>query len=681
MMVWMKPAPTQKDPLTRWLLPAAWIAVILLAYGRLLVHPDLHIACPENDTWNLPIRWSVLSSLRQGILPLWNPLSAFGIPWLATWQTETFYPGTLCFKIFGLNFWNYSGILHLLILSLGLYRLLRNAGVETFWSFFCSAIALLNGCAYNHLGSNSSMDTMAWAPWLLVAVQNMARQKKAGSFQFAAFLALQIFAGYPQIIFYSIVAAAAYGVFLSGWKFPLQFFFPLLSGLILSACQWLPSVEYFFLNSVRFPAVQNNPGFFLPLENLKTFLHFNVLWQNNIPDYVASPTFFYFNFYSGFIPLMVLILGMARWNKLKTETRFFLAGFLLFLIWALGWPAMLGNALHLPLPAFLEPAKCWVLLNVLELAALGLIGKDLFPKPGAWKWAVLMIALADLLYAVWTRPLERNFFPPHPLLAQESAKIKDNLEQGRVLILPDAQRHQEVYTPLPSHDGKPLFKHFVPNSNLFVSLPVANFYGSTWPSWGSLDAQFYFFRGFPYLRGTLMDFLGVDLLLLTGGNLAPPYEKIFQDPPWTLWKNPRSLGSHFFFFGNPQEGSRKEAFQAFADGANPLQTLYLDASFVSEPSLHQPSLLDPSKILFNLPRDRKGFLVMAQNAMPGWRAWIDGKETEIRQADGIFQCVSFPEGSRTAHLQYEPASFRLGLFLSLASWMMLLSFGGIKKES
>ena len=146
------------------------------------------------------------------------------------------------------------------------------------------------------------MDTMAWVPWLLVAVQNMVRQKKVAGFQFAAFLALQIFAGYPQIIFYTLMAALAYGVFLAGWKFPLRLAAPLFMGLMVSACQWMPSFEYFFLNSARLSAVQNNPDFFLPLENLKTFLNFTALWQKNVPDYVVSPTFFISTFIPDWFP-------------------------------------------------------------------------------------------------------------------------------------------------------------------------------------------------------------------------------------------------------------------------------------------------------------------------------------------------------------------------------------------
>jgi hypothetical protein len=678
----MKKTPSLLSFLSRpWVFLVFGFTVILLAaYGRLLFDPSLHTACPENDTWNLPVRWSVLSSLREGLLPLWNPLSAFGIPWLATWQTETFYPGTLLFSVFGLNFWNYSGVLHLIILACGIYRLLRNAGTDSFWAFLAAAVSLLNGCAYNHLGSNSSMDTMAWAPWLLVAVQNISQQKKSGFLQFSLFLALQVFAGYPQIIYYSLGATAAYGVFLAGWNFPFRLALPLLAGLLVSACQWLPSLEYFFLNAARLPAVPDNPGFFLPPENLKTFFSFNALWRENIPDFVVSPTFFYFNLYSGLVPLAGLGLGLVRWSKLKPVSRFFLAGFFFFIVWMLGWPLMLLGRLHLPAPAFLEPAKSWVLFNLFELTALGLIGKDLFPRPDRWKWAVLIVAVTDLLIGVWAHPLEKNLAPSDPILQQESQKIETNLGQGRVLILPNSQEHSSFYTPIPSADRKPLFKYFVPNSNLFVSLPLANFYGSTWPTWGSLAAQFYFKNAFPYDQGRLMDLLGVDLLLLTENAMPSSFEKIHQEGVWTLWRNPGSLGSRFFFFGKPQELSLREIFQAFADGrSDPLHSLYLDAKPLGTAArrlLSEQEMNAPDSI--GLPEGKAGYLVVTQNAMPDWRAWVDGKPADLFRADGIFQCVAFSTGSKRVVFRYEPASFRLGLFLSLLSLAGIIFWAGKK---
>jgi hypothetical protein len=650
-----------------------WIAITLIAYGRLLLNPDLHTACPENDTWNLPIRWSVLSTLRDGQIPLWNSLSAFGIPWLATWQTETFYPGTLLFKWFGLSFWNYSGVLHLLIFSLGLYRFLRNLKVEPFWAFFAAAISLLNGCAYNHLGSNSSMDTMAWMPWLFVATQGILERKRFSGILFSLFLALQILAGYPQIIFYTLVGCLAYVVFQKDWKASHLFLLPVAGALLLSATQWIPSVEYFFLHCVRLPAVRDNPHFLLPLENLWTFLDFNALWKGSIPDYVVSPTFFYFNFYSGLIPLGLLAWGLFRWKKLQGATRFFLAGFFFLMLWAWGLFAKGADLAHLPFPGFLEPAKCWVLISLFELTAVGLLLADLFPKPGKWKWGLLGLAILNLLVPIWNHPLEKNLIPPNAQLETEAQKLKANLGGGRILILPDEKERAGLYTPLPDPDLKPGFKRFVPNSNLFAGLPLASFYGSTWPTLGAMNAVRYFQSGFPYQEGDLMDLLGVDLLYLPDGPTAPPFEKIQSDGAWTLWKNRGSSGSHFTVMTEPRMGTSKEIFEAFASGkAHHLKDLYMEPSHSSPPRRSIPFTSKPPGTI-DLALEKYGFLVVTQNAMPGWRAWMDGIPSAVFRADGLFQCVPVPQGIHWVKLRYEPASFRFGLFLSL----LALGFGGV----
>ncbi len=664
-----------------WLIPLAWSAVFLTAYGFLLFHPDLHPACPENDTWNLPIRWSVLSSLRAGRLPLWNPLSAFGIPWLATWQTETFYPGTLLFTGFGLSAWNFSGVLHLMILSLGAYFFLRAEKLGPLASFFSASIALMNGCAYNHLGSNSSMDTMAWIPWIFLAALHCLEEKQWGKIQLAIFFALQVLAGYPQIIFYTLVGLAAYAAFRKNWKDPVKLLLPLAGGLLLSAAQWIPSVEYFFINSVRLPAVHNNPHFFLPVENLETFLNPTALSRNGLPDYVVNPTFFYFNFYSGIPPLLLLVLGMVRWRALRPISQFFLFGFLALLVWALGCPLRAFEFLRIPFPAFLEPAKCWVLADVFELIALGFILEDLFPKPAKAQWALTALSIANLLWFVGAHLLERNLTPPSPLLDAQAQNLKNHLGTGRILVLPDPREHQRLYTPLPDPAREPLFKRFIPNSNYYEFLPAATFYGSTQPSWGALDAGFYFQYVFPHDNGALMDLLGVDLLYLPEDHLPPHYQKVQTNGNWVLWKNPSSLGGRFFFYGLPQTGDRKKIFSAFADGtAKPLQNLFLDPSSpASLAPLAQGPPLDAEEVA--LPGGaRNGILVVTQNALPGWRAWVDGRPAGLYLADGLFQAVFFAASDKKVRLAYEPASFRLGLFLSLLALGGFLAWAGNKKS-
>lgn len=652
--------------------------LVLLAYAPLLIHPGLHTACPENDTWNFPVRWSVLSALREGRIPLWNSLSAFGIPWLATWQTESFYPGTLLFTWLGLSAWNLSGILHLSLFALGVYCFLKRAGVQPLWAFFSAAVALLNACAYNHLGSNSSMDTMAWMPWTFLAVRDRIEGRPFSRRGLALLLSLQVFAGYPQIILYTLLGGAFYAFSLQGWRSISKLLPAWAAGLLLSSAQWIPSVEYFFLNAVRLPAVRDNPHFFLPLDNLWTFLDFNALSKGGVPDYVASPTFFYFNFYSGWIPLALLAIGLARYRRLGKEGRFFLAGFFFLVLWSLGLFLQPLARFSIPFPAFLEPAKCWVLIDVFWLLAMGLLLEDLFPRPGAWKWAVVGAGLLNLLYPVWTHPLETNFTPPHPRLESEAGAIRSALGSGRILVLPGAEEHQALYTPLPDPDRRPLFKHFVPNSNLDVFLPLANFYGSTWPTWGSMDANLYFQYAFPYAHGRLMDLLGVDLLLMPVARMPGPFRKVWSRDSWTLWRNPSSLGHCFYFKGVPRTLDRKAVFTAFARGdARPRRDLFLE-----EPPVSQAPLSPHPPLSRETLAAKADYLIVTQNAMPGWRAWVDGRPQALYLADGIFQAVPLSKGARTVDLAYEPASFRLGLFLSLLAWGMgtaLLGFGRNRK--
>jgi hypothetical protein len=268
--------------------------------------------------------------------------------------------------------------------------------------------------------------------------------------------------------------------------------------------------------------------------------------------------------------------------------------------------------------------------------------------------------------------MEKNFTPPNAQLDAEAGKITEHLGTGRVLILPNGEEHQDLYTPMPDPKQKPLFKHFIPDSNLFAFLPLANFYGSTWPTWGALDANNYFRFAFPYGDGSLMNLLGVDLLLLPEEHMPPNFKKLWSEESWILWKNPASLGGSFAFKGVPQVADRKTIFTQFASGeAEPLRNLFLDPSPVSlAPKGSRPPL---SAQAFQGGGD---YRVITQNAMPGWRAWVDGRPQALFLADGIFLGVPLPKGASRVEISYEPASFRLGLFLSLFGLMGFLGMIG-----
>jgi hypothetical protein len=62
---------------------------------------------------------------------------------------------------------------------------------------------------------------------------------------------------------------------------------------------------------------------------------------------------------------------------------------------------------------------------------------------------------------------------------------------------------------------------------------------------------------------------------------------------------------------------------------------------------------------------RAGWLVVRDLYWPGWRAAVDGKAVPIRPADGLFRAVAVPAGDHEVRFWYRPASFLLGVLVSL----------------
>jgi len=73
---------------------------------------------------------------------------------------------------------------------------------------------------------------------------------------------------------------------------------------------------------------------------------------------------------------------------------------------------------------------------------------------------------------------------------------------------------------------------------------------------------------------------------------------------------------------------------------------------------------------FNLTNS--GFLVLSEINYPGWKAYDNGKKTEIFKANYILRALYLNEGQHRIALIYEPNSYKIGLIISLTT--LLFSF-------
>lgn len=679
-MVPMKRIPRETKNPWGWT-AALWLAVLVVVYGRLLANPSLRPVFPENDLWNHPIRWSVAESLRQGTLPLWNPLTAFGMPWLAQFQTEVLYPLTPLFALFGLEAWNAYSLLHLLIYAAGLHAFLVESGTSRFWAGGISTLSLVTLCAFHHLGSNAPADTMAWIPWVFWGLRRLHDRAPGAAIGLGLVTALQILAGYPQIVLLTWLFALPYALFVGGSALLRRGLAPGVAALLATCAQWLPGVEYFALHAVRRPAMPANPHHVLPLENLKTLLDPGALATGGLPDFLASPTFFYHNLYVGILPLIAFGAGLVAFRRLHREGRFHLVAALAALALSFGGLVALFGWIHIPYPGVLEASKAWVMTVFFLLAAAARAADSLWPRPGRWVWALLALAVLDPARVALGHPLERTLAPRDPAYREEVAAIRRELNGGRLLSLADPGEYRRLALAGEWHSDRPVFKHLIPNTNLLEGVPVANGNGSTWPTAGTMNALLYFQNAHPYDEGTLLDLLGVDVLHLPETEMPGRFPKRGAVGKWGIFANPESVGDRFFFTGQPRRAARREVFEAFARGeARPRRDLFLESQAVSPPPRRREA---PRRTVaaYRVPEpDREGWLVRTQNAMPGWRAWVDDQPAPVFLANGIFQAIPYPKGADQIALTYEPVSFRFGLFVSLLTLAVLAGFF-LRRES
>lgn len=66
-------------------------------------------------------------------------------------------------------------------------------------------------------------------------------------------------------------------------------------------------------------------------------------------------------------------------------------------------------------------------------------------------------------------------------------------------------------------------------------------------------------------------------------------------------------------------------------------------------------------------------LILTDVYYPGWKAFVDGKETSIYRADGLVRSVFVPSGVHTIEFSYVPESFIMGVEISLITASIMIS--------
>jgi hypothetical protein len=76
---------------------------------------------------------------------------------------------------------------------------------------------------------------------------------------------------------------------------------------------------------------------------------------------------------------------------------------------------------------------------------------------------------------------------------------------------------------------------------------------------------------------------------------------------------------------------------------------------------------EPERVEIEVEPERAAWLVLTDTFYPGWRAEVDGVSVPVLRANGLYRAVRLEPGARRVVLTYRPASWRIGVGVSLAS--------------
>ncbi len=181
----------------------------------------------------------------------------------------------------------------------------------------------------------------------------------------------------------------------------------------------------------------------------------------------------------------------------------------------------------------------------------------------------------------------------------------------------------------------------------------------------------------------VLEFMGITHVLVSRGRTPPleGFELAFEGEAADLYKD--SSPAPFAFTVHDWKTIRDsgEAARELASGRiDTLRTVILDspapAGFLPRPDLAgrkaQVRNFSPGHIVVDAELEANGFLVVREAMYPGWnaRSWSEAagwSRPEILFAGTLFKAVPLPAGAHRVELAYQPASFRAGGWISLAS--------------
>jgi hypothetical protein len=615
-------------------------------------------------------------SLRE---PLWNPFVMGGLPFLANPQSAVYYPFSYIFVIlpfaeaFSLNV-----LLHTFLAGIFMYALARNMGIGKTGSFGAAVIYMFNGYFVFHFEFLSNTSSYIWAPLVMLFFRR-ALDGETGVNSAAAgfFLAIQLFAGHPQFVYYTAGLLLVYAAAFSPLKGARSLTIACLVFIGLAAAQIIPALELLPFTA-RVKGIDYAASVIYsvrPIDMLR-FL-FVPFWDILNRVYVGDPHII--AFYSGIAPLLIVILSFVR-RPAKLQI-FFACVFGCSLLLALGKYFPLYSIFMSIVPGwkfFKFPGQV-LFLSVFSFSllfgfALNRIGNNTV------KIILVLICFTELfIFGQNANTLiDRSFYnTPTPRIEF----LKKDPGLFRFSMAPQVRDME----PEKSRSARTEFQYWLnykdmllPNSGGAYGLFCADGRETL-----KLSRYTDLLDKIDSAHSPILNLLNVKYMLLPW-ELKTGNSRLVKKGYINIYLNTDCM-PRFSMVDGVKPMKDNEILGYMAKGFDPRQAVIIDEragkykyygkeSGVSGPDLVTVNNYSANIIDLTVNTSRPRWLLASESYFPGWKAEIDGEKADIIRADYALRALPVNKGSHKVVMFYDPWTVKAGRAVSLLTLAGLLTW-------
>jgi uncharacterized membrane protein YfhO len=606
--------------------------------------------------------------------PLWNPYILGGVPLLANFQSAAFNPlNGLFFLLDPLDAWSLQVIMQHVFCAFFTYLLLQYWKLSKYASLLGGIIFAFSG--FNLIWSqwNGHALVAACIPLLLYFLSRWIQEKKSVWMVGASItLAIQIYAGYPQVVLYTLLAISFYWlIYIEKYKNKLKsailFVMLIVLGLGLAAPQILPGQELLSLSQRE---VEPHPfeWAFLPWKKVITFIAPDYFGNHATGNYWGPQDYTSNTGFVGVIALSLALLGI--FSKKRPEKTYavilLITGLVLsfptpisLFLWKSGILGFQAAAAH----------RALVLFN-LAIALLAGFGIDSLINKTKKKIFVVILPVGLLLFlfslnanAVATRNL---LLPSAMFVALSILLILRSRPKVLVCLLLPFTLIELFYfgwkfTPFTNRklifpttgvieflqsQPKPfrvVADHVIPvNVLMNYKIETLEGYDAVYPernarfisriNSGNLYSVSRRYAIIDNYESELLNLANVKYFVEFADKLPVNAKVVFQEGSIAVIENQRVLPRAYF--ENDQ---------------------YSEVSFI---------VYSPHYLKLKTGNTVADSLIVSDSYYPGWRAYVDNQEVVVNLANEVFRKIEVPSGEHIIEFRYQPQSFIRGLVIA-----------------